>query len=209
MKKIRQSAASTNAAANGLNPNWKMSRPIPSRNLPKATKEPTPVRTVTLTNAQTRTSENLSYRMVATSPVKTGMAPESIHLFGPVYPFPTTFRLHGRSQKVSIEPVIDPKIKVLIALGASVAAGCQPCTEFQVNAARSRAPVTEHQFVVAALAVGRQPPAASIAGASAVGAAELVLPFGPISAIGRTDFGRVGHLRSIRPDPSHLAEAGH
>ncbi len=33
-------------------------------------------------------------------------------------------------------PVIDPKMKVLIALGASVAAGCQPCTEFQVKAAR-------------------------------------------------------------------------
>jgi len=37
---------------------------------------------------------------------------------------------------MSSEPVIDPKLKVLIALGASVAAGCQPCTEFQVKAAR-------------------------------------------------------------------------
>jgi alkylhydroperoxidase/carboxymuconolactone decarboxylase family protein YurZ len=74
--------------------------------------------------------------MVATSPVKTGVALESIHFVGPVYPFQTTFRLHGRSQKVSSEPVIDPKIKVLIALGASVAAGCQPCTEFQVKASR-------------------------------------------------------------------------
>ncbi len=37
---------------------------------------------------------------------------------------------------MSSEPVIDPKIKVLIAIGASVAAGCQPCTEFQVKAAR-------------------------------------------------------------------------
>jgi AhpD family alkylhydroperoxidase len=34
------------------------------------------------------------------------------------------------------EPVIDPKLKVLIALGAAVASGCQPCTEFQVKAAR-------------------------------------------------------------------------
>lgn len=37
---------------------------------------------------------------------------------------------------MSSEPVIDPKTKALIALGASVAAGCQPCTEFQVTAAR-------------------------------------------------------------------------
>jgi alkylhydroperoxidase/carboxymuconolactone decarboxylase family protein YurZ len=37
---------------------------------------------------------------------------------------------------MSSEPVIEPKIKLLIALGASVAAGCQPCTEFQVKAAR-------------------------------------------------------------------------
>ena len=37
---------------------------------------------------------------------------------------------------MSSEPVIDPKIKVLIALGASVASGCQPCTEFQIKAAR-------------------------------------------------------------------------
>lgn len=37
---------------------------------------------------------------------------------------------------MSSNPVVDPKVKVLIALGASVAAGCQPCTEFQVKAAR-------------------------------------------------------------------------
>lgn len=38
---------------------------------------------------------------------------------------------------MSSETVVDPKIKVLIAVGASVAAGCQPCTDFQVKAARA------------------------------------------------------------------------
>ena len=56
---------------------------------------------------------------------------------------------------MSSEPVIDPKIKVLIALGASVAAGCQPCTEFQVKAARESGACEQGiQFAVeAALAV--------------------------------------------------------
>ena len=56
---------------------------------------------------------------------------------------------------MSSEPVIDPKIKVLIALGASVAAGCQPCTEFQVKAARESGACDKGiQFAVeAALAV--------------------------------------------------------
>ena len=56
---------------------------------------------------------------------------------------------------MSSEPVIDPKIKVLIALGASVAAGCQPCTEFHVKAARESGACEEGiQFAVeAALAV--------------------------------------------------------
>jgi AhpD family alkylhydroperoxidase len=95
--------------------------------------------------------------MVATSPVKTGVAPESIHFAGRVYPFPATFRLHGRSQKVSSEPVIDPKIKALIALGASVAAGCQPCTEFQVKAARESGACEQGiQFAVAAALAARQ-----------------------------------------------------
>jgi AhpD family alkylhydroperoxidase len=34
------------------------------------------------------------------------------------------------------EAVLQPKEKTLIALGASVASGCQPCTEFQVRASR-------------------------------------------------------------------------
>ncbi|MBS1854086.1 MAG: carboxymuconolactone decarboxylase family protein [Acidobacteria bacterium] len=56
---------------------------------------------------------------------------------------------------MSSEPVIDPKVKVLIALGASVAAGCQPCTEFQVKAARESGACDKGiQFAVeAALAV--------------------------------------------------------
>ncbi|MGJ5818600.1 carboxymuconolactone decarboxylase family protein [Paludibaculum fermentans] len=56
---------------------------------------------------------------------------------------------------MSIEPVIDPKLKVLIALGASVAAGCQPCTEFQVRAAREAGACGQgiHFAVEAALAV--------------------------------------------------------
>ena len=56
---------------------------------------------------------------------------------------------------MSNAPVIDPKIKVLIALGASVAAGCQPCTEFQVKAARESGACDKGiQFAVeAALAV--------------------------------------------------------
>jgi AhpD family alkylhydroperoxidase len=35
------------------------------------------------------------------------------------------------------DPVLPAQAKTLIALGASVAAGCQPCTEFQVKAARA------------------------------------------------------------------------
>ncbi len=35
------------------------------------------------------------------------------------------------------DPITNQKGKTLIALGASVAAGCQPCTEFQVKAARA------------------------------------------------------------------------
>ncbi len=56
---------------------------------------------------------------------------------------------------MSTEPVIDPKTKVLIALGASVAAGCQPCTEFQVKAAREAGACGRgiHFAVEAALAV--------------------------------------------------------
>ncbi len=56
---------------------------------------------------------------------------------------------------MSSEPVLDPKVKVLIALGASVAAGCQPCTEFQVKAARNAGACDKGiQFAVeAALAV--------------------------------------------------------
>ena len=34
------------------------------------------------------------------------------------------------------DPVMTRQGKTLVALGASVAAGCQPCTEFQVKAAR-------------------------------------------------------------------------
>lgn len=37
---------------------------------------------------------------------------------------------------MSDNPVMAVKGKTLIALGASVAAGCQPCTEYQVRAAR-------------------------------------------------------------------------
>lgn len=37
---------------------------------------------------------------------------------------------------MSNQPLIDPKLKTLIALGASVASGCQPCTEFHVRASR-------------------------------------------------------------------------
>ncbi len=36
---------------------------------------------------------------------------------------------------MSSEPVMDPKIKGLIALGASIAAGCRPCTEFHIKGA--------------------------------------------------------------------------
>lgn len=56
---------------------------------------------------------------------------------------------------MSSEPVIDPKLKVLIALGASVAAGCQPCTEFQIKAAREAGACGRgiHFTVEAALAI--------------------------------------------------------
>ncbi len=37
---------------------------------------------------------------------------------------------------MSNDPVMTRQGKTLIALGASVAAGCQPCTEFQIKAAR-------------------------------------------------------------------------
>jgi AhpD family alkylhydroperoxidase len=56
------------------------------------------------------------------------------------YPFSPGRRLHDKSQEKGNEmpndPVMTAKGKTLIALGASVAAGCQPCTEFQVRAAR-------------------------------------------------------------------------
>lgn len=56
---------------------------------------------------------------------------------------------------MSSEPVIDPKLKVLIALGASVASGCQPCTEFQIKAARESGACGQgiHLAVESALAV--------------------------------------------------------
>ena len=64
---------------------------------------------------------------------------------------------------MSSEPVIDPKIKVLIALGSSVAAGCQPCTEFQVKAAREADACDKGiQFAVEAALAVRQAATCSI-----------------------------------------------
>ncbi|MGC4054728.1 MAG: carboxymuconolactone decarboxylase family protein [Paludibaculum sp.] len=92
--------------------------------------------------------------MVATSPVKTGAAPESIHPGGQCIFFRLT-PVFTAGVKVTSEPVVDPKLKVLIALGASVAAGCQPCTEFQIKAAREHGACEQgiHFAVEAALAI--------------------------------------------------------
>ena len=86
---------------------------------------------------------------------------------------------------MSSEPVIDPKDKVLIALGASVAAGCQPCTEFQVKAARESGACEEGiQFAVEAALAVRQAATRGIdrwSNAVRAPGRNSMLPFGPIS----------------------------